>query len=69
MATLFALQQRCLQLQHHMRSIIQCFLSTHSCGMVYVDSRNLGYEPYVWRWLNSRPTAQEADALRQLFDK
>jgi hypothetical protein len=37
--------------------------------MVYVDSRNLGYQPYVWRWLNSRTRPGEAEALRQLFDK
>lgn len=24
------------------------------CGMVYVDSRNLGYKPFVWKWINSR---------------
>jgi len=24
------------------------------CGMVYVDSRNLGYKPYVWKWLTTR---------------
>jgi dynein heavy chain len=39
------------------------------CGMVYVDSRNLGYSPYVWRWLNTRQVPAEAEALRQLFDK
>jgi dynein heavy chain len=39
------------------------------CGMVYVDSRNLGYKPYIWRWLNTRQDPVEADALRQLFDK
>jgi len=22
--------------------------------MVYVDSRNLGYKPFVWKWLNAR---------------
>jgi dynein heavy chain len=37
--------------------------------MVYVDSRNLGYRPYIWRWLNTRQAPAEADALRQLFDK
>ena len=24
------------------------------CGMVYVDSRNLGYQPFIWAWLNTR---------------
>ncbi len=37
--------------------------------MVYVDSRNLGYRPFVWMWLNSRPKASEADMLRNLFEK
>lgn len=39
------------------------------CGMVYVDSRNLGYKPYFWRWLNSRTKQGEADTLQQLFDR
>ena len=38
------------------------------CGMVFVDSRNLGFAPYVWTWLNTRPDG-EADVLRQLLDK
>ena len=38
------------------------------CGMVYVDPKNLGYLPYVWRWLQMRPEA-EAAALQPLFDK
>lgn len=37
--------------------------------MVFVDSRNLGWRPYLWRWLNSRTSAGEADALRPLFEK
>lgn len=24
------------------------------CGMVYVDSRNLGYKPFIWKWCNGR---------------
>lgn len=39
------------------------------CGMVFVDSRNLGWRPYLWRWLNGRTAPGEADALRPLFDK
>ncbi|KAF8069431.1 DHC1 [Scenedesmus sp. PABB004] len=39
------------------------------CGMVYVDSRVLGYRPYVWRWLNGRTRPGEAEALSLLFDK
>ena len=36
--------------------------------MVYVDSRNLGWRPYLWRWLNARPVWQ-ADLLRPLLEK
>ena len=39
------------------------------CGMVYVDSRNLGYQPYIWKWLNTRSNEEERAALRGLFDK
>ncbi len=39
------------------------------CGMVYVDSRNLGYRPYVWTWLNGRTKQSESDVLRSLFEK
>ena len=38
------------------------------CGMVYVDPKNLEYEPFMWKWCNSRPEAQ-AKVLRVLFDK
>lgn len=37
--------------------------------MVYVDSRNLGYKPYFWRWLNTRIRPGEAEALQLLIDK
>jgi dynein heavy chain len=37
--------------------------------MVYVDSRNLGYKPYISRWLNSRSKPGEAEALQLLMDK
>jgi dynein heavy chain len=39
------------------------------CGMVFVDSRNLGWRPYLWRWLNGRTAPGEADALKALFEK
>ena len=39
------------------------------CGMVYVDSRNLGYKPFVWTWLTSRVDEEERDVLKGLFDK
>ncbi|KAK3269901.1 Dynein heavy chain cytoplasmic, partial [Cymbomonas tetramitiformis] len=41
------------------------------CGMVYVDPKNLGFQPYIWTWCNKRAVAseQEADVLRSLMDK
>ncbi|DBA95316.1 TPA: Dynein heavy chain cytoplasmic [Trebouxia sp. C0006] len=39
------------------------------CGMVFVDSRNLGFMPYVNTWLASRSNAAEAGLLKQLFAK
>jgi dynein heavy chain len=36
--------------------------------MVFVDSRNLGYMPYIARWLATRTKPGEAEALRLLFD-
>ena len=39
------------------------------CGMVYVDRRNLGYKPYIWKWLNTRTKPGEAEALQELMDK
>ena len=37
------------------------------CGMVYVDPKNLSYEPYVWKWCNGREDAEEAETLRAMF--
>lgn len=37
--------------------------------MVYVDRRNLGYKPYMWKWLNTRTKAGEAEALQMLIEK
>jgi hypothetical protein len=37
--------------------------------MVFVDSRNLGWRPFLWRWLNTRPAPAEAEALRPLFER
>ena len=36
--------------------------------MVYVDPKNLGYEPYWQKWVNDRP-ASEQDTLRRMYDK
>jgi dynein heavy chain len=40
------------------------------CGMVYVDPKNLGYDPYVRRWLNTNGFSQERiDVLDRMFEK
>ena len=36
--------------------------------MVYVDPKNLGYDPYWQKWVNDRP-ASEQDTLRRMYDK
>ncbi|XP_078713472.1 dynein axonemal heavy chain 10 [Lampetra fluviatilis] len=38
------------------------------CGMVYVDPKNLEYQPYWQRWRNSRPAKDQAE-LQRLFEK
>ena len=39
------------------------------CGMVYVDPKDLGWQPYLWKWLNTRENAQEQEVLRTLCAK
>jgi dynein heavy chain len=39
------------------------------CGMVYVDPKNLNYEPFIYKWINGRENAEEREVLRSLFDK
>ena len=39
------------------------------CGMVYVDPKNLNYEPYYWTWCNKRQNQTQADILRKLITK
>ena len=39
------------------------------CGMVYVDPKNLGYEPSLYRWLKLRGREDESAMLRDLMDK
>lgn len=38
------------------------------CGMVYMDPQNLGYTPYIYKWLAGR-TKSEVDSLKPLFQK
>jgi len=37
--------------------------------MVYVDPKNLGYEPYWQKWLNKRANMVEREELVRLFKK
>ncbi|XP_069475795.1 dynein axonemal heavy chain 10 [Ambystoma mexicanum] len=39
------------------------------CGMVFVDPKNLRYEPFWQKWINHRPNKLEQTELRRLFDK
>jgi dynein heavy chain len=39
------------------------------CGMVYVDPKNLNYEPYFWTWCNKRAHKAQAELLRGLIAK
>ena len=39
------------------------------CGMVYVDPKNLGFEPFWKKWVNTRNNKQEKDWLVQLYEK
>jgi dynein heavy chain len=39
------------------------------CGMVYVDPKNLGIKPFMWKWCNGRPNENEAETMRTLLDK
>jgi len=38
------------------------------CGMVYVDPKDLGWAPYVWKWVRTN-TENIQTPLRDLFDK
>eukprot|EP00898_Chlorokybus_atmophyticus_P006649 jgi/Chlat1/6986/Chrsp56S00523 len=65
-----------IRLQNHCKLLFEVYdlqyaspATVSRCGMVYVDSKNLGFKPYVWKWCNSRTSQQEADVLRALFDK
>lgn len=39
------------------------------CGMVYVDPKNLGYNPYWEKWCNARGSDKEREELNRLFEK
>ena len=65
-----------IRVQNHCKLLFEVFdlqyaspATISRCGMVYVDSRNLGYEPFIWTWLRSRSDEDEREQLRALFDK
>ena len=37
--------------------------------MVYVDPKNLGYDPYWTKWVNARLNKQEQTLLQKLYEK
>ncbi|XP_021370512.1 dynein heavy chain 10, axonemal-like isoform X1 [Mizuhopecten yessoensis] len=39
------------------------------CGMVYVDPKNLGFDPFWTKWMNTRPSKTERDEMKRLYDK
>ena len=39
------------------------------CGMVYVDPKNLGYEPYWTKWVSARINKQEQKELMKFYEK
>lgn len=39
------------------------------CGMVYVDPKNLGYEPYWTKWASARVNKQEQKELMKFYEK
>ena len=37
--------------------------------MVYVDPKNLGYQPYWTKWVTARANKQEQKCLEELYNK
>jgi len=69
-----------IRLQKHCKMLYEVYNLIHAspatisrCGMVYVDPKNLGYEPYFERWVKSlnRDGKQETlvESMRKLFYK
>jgi len=66
-----------IRLQKHCAMLFEVFdlqyaspATISRCGMVYVDPKNLGYEPYWQRWLNNRAKRQtEFQGLAKLYQK
>ncbi|CAG9462277.1 unnamed protein product [Pedinophyceae sp. YPF-701] len=65
-----------IRLQNHCKLLFEVFdlqyaspATISRCGMVYVDSRNLGYQPYLTKWLNSVGDEVLREDLGTLFEK
>jgi len=66
-----------IRLQKHCAMLFEVFdlqyaspATISRCGMVYVDPKNLGFEPYWQRWLQARSKRQtEFKALTKLYEK
>jgi len=64
-----------IRLQNHCKLLMEVFdlqyaspATISRCGMVYVDPKDLGWSPYVWKWCRSqREDIQET--LNELFDQ
>ena len=39
------------------------------CGMVYVDPKDLSWQPFLWKWLNTRENEVENAELKRLSEK
>ncbi|KAJ3359470.1 Dynein heavy chain 10, axonemal, partial [Kappamyces sp. JEL0680] len=39
------------------------------CGMVYMDPKNLGFNPYYQKWCNARPSKVEFDSMIKFYGK
>ena len=39
------------------------------CGMVFVDPKNLGYEPYWLRWVSALPGENDRKEFQRLYEK
>lgn len=65
-----------IRLQKHCAMLFEVFdlqyaspATVSRCGMVYVDPKNLGYDPFWYKYVNSRQNKQERDDLNRLYDK
>ena len=39
------------------------------CDMVYVDPKDLGYNPFWQKWVNSRTNKLKKDNMHRLYEK